>query len=327
MNKGLVIVIVVIVVLTSLGVLLLIPAISDSEPVQQFASEIPRMAVDENFELDDLFTEDVNEEFEPEPETEVIDISDSYSLTYGETTDILGTNTGKQATSKLDSLYNVIYNLKGKIDSLEILLVAYATTPGVKKNQTKAQRTTKRSRPKSKSQQQVVQQQKAPPPGSSRGITMISESQSIATSSPGGNTISAQVYGDYPKLRNNDRIRFITNHEAIINGKIIPANTVIYGTTNLNRTHMEVRINSIPYRDTYINANIQVFTPDGEQGFRILNAVNQEAAEDAANRTAQNVGVNLPLGLGHISKDVARRKIEDSGIEILNAKPVVLRVL
>lgn len=91
------------------------------------------------------------------------------------------------------------------------------------------------------------------------------------------------VNGSIVKLR-------LTN-DIFINGVLVPRNSFVFGTAALKGERLEVKINSIKYKNSIFPVELSVYDMDGIDGIFIPGAINREVAKASADRSMQSIGI------------------------------------
>lgn len=83
------------------------------------------------------------------------------------------------------------------------------------------------------------------------------------------------------------KLRILT--EVFVNGKLIPAGTLVSGKVNISGERLMVEINTIREGQSIIPVSLSVFDFDALEGIRIPDAISREAAKEGMDRAVQGV--------------------------------------
>ncbi len=317
MNKGFLYTIGIGILLLGLMAASLIPLFSgDEDPEPEGFDDIPRLEADNSFDLEDLFTANGPGEVD---KTTSSPYDAEFYTELSDTVDLLSVRETNKTIKERDSLNNLIARMQ---DSLRQVQAAPSQTTPKRQSYRATRNTAQRTSPRTTAKPLPEPEPESP----LDGFEVVQSVDARNTNAlPNSSKISAQVYGDHMNVRNGSRVRFITNETATLHGRTIPQNTVFFGTARLNNTRMDILVNQISTPDGLVNASFYVYDMYESRGFLIVGQTEENIAKNAQRQAANDVTVDLPLNLGRISKDAFQRKFNETGVTILNNKPIYIK--
>ncbi|WP_423147791.1 conjugative transposon protein TraM [Rubrolithibacter danxiaensis] len=79
--------------------------------------------------------------------------------------------------------------------------------------------------------------------------------------------------------------------DIYINGTRIPKNNFLFGIASLNGERLNLKINSIRYKNSLFPIELSVYDLDGLEGIYIPGAITRDAAKQSADRAVQGLGI------------------------------------
>ncbi|SDD91409.1 Protein of unknown function [Pricia antarctica] len=138
-----------------------------------------------------------------------------------------------------------------------------------------------------------------------------------------GNTdavIYAVVDGDQI-VKVNSRLRMRLTETAIINGKLIPKNTDVFGFISFQPNRALIEIENIEHHPTRLKAfDLQ----DGSEGIYVQNSFRAEATNEVLDDIIQDINIPSVPQVGSITK-VLRRNNRNTKVTVLNNYKLILK--
>ena len=92
-------------------------------------------------------------------------------------------------------------------------------------------------------------------------------------------------------LVNGSTVKLRLVNDIYINGVLIPENSFVFGTAQLNGERLNIKINSIRYRNSLFPVALSVFDMDGMEGIYIPGAITRDVAKQSADRSMQGISI------------------------------------
>ena len=126
------------------------------------------------------------------------------------------------------------------------------------------------------------------------------------------NTISAVVAGDQT-IANGQPVRLRLTEPMWVGNRLIPRNTTVTGSGQLNGERLEIEITSIESDGSVYEVELQVFDTDGQEGINIPNSMESDALKEIGANMGSTVGSSI-----NISTDAGAQIVSDVGRGLLN---------
>jgi hypothetical protein len=128
------------------------------------------------------------------------------------------------------------------------------------------------------------------------------------------------------KVKGGNNILLRTTEQALINGKVIPVNTIISGKVSLSSDRLNITVNSFKAGDKYINQKLIAYSADGSQGISVEGGVVQDVKKDVVNEALNTVQqtVNVPI-LKDIPTRSSKKIVNDPEIPITKGHKLFLK--
>lgn len=104
------------------------------------------------------------------------------------------------------------------------------------------------------------------------------------------NAIEAVVH-QTQSIVNGSIVKLRLTNDIFINGVLIPRNSFVFGIAALKGERLEVKINSIKFKNSIFPVELSVYDVDGIDGIFIPGAINREVAKASADRSMQSIGI------------------------------------
>jgi len=132
--------------------------------------------------------------------------------------------------------------------------------------------------------------------------------------------INAVVDGEQ-EVKVNSRLRMRLNKKAMINGKIIPENTPIFGFISFQPNRALIEIENIDHHTTSLKAfDLQ----DGSEGIYVENSFREEAMSEVLDDLIQDINIPSVPQVGGVTK-VLQRQNRNVKVTILNNYKLILK--
>lgn len=105
-----------------------------------------------------------------------------------------------------------------------------------------------------------------------------------------GNALEAVVH-ETQTIVNGSILKLRLTNDIFINGVLVPRNNFVFGTAALKGERLEVKINSIKYKNSIFPVELSVYDMDGIDGIFIPGAINRDVAKASADRSMQSLGI------------------------------------
>lgn len=105
------------------------------------------------------------------------------------------------------------------------------------------------------------------------------------------NSIQAVIH-ETQILVNGATVKLRLSNDIYINGLLIPKETFLFGTVNLNGDRLTIKINNVRYQQNLFPVELTVFDLDGLEGINVPGAISRDVAKESADRGMQNIGFN-----------------------------------
>ena len=105
-----------------------------------------------------------------------------------------------------------------------------------------------------------------------------------------GNALEAVVH-ETQTIVNGSILKLRLTNDIFINGVLVPRNNFVFGTAALKGERLEVKINSIKYKNSIFPVELAVYDMDGIDGIFIPGAINRDVAKASADRSMQGLGI------------------------------------
>ncbi len=106
-----------------------------------------------------------------------------------------------------------------------------------------------------------------------------------------GNALEAVVH-ETQTIVNGSIVKLRLTNDIFINGVLVPRNNFVFGTAALKGERLEVKINSIKYKNSIFPVELSVYDMDGIDGIFIPGAINRDVAKASADRSMQSLGIS-----------------------------------
>lgn len=104
------------------------------------------------------------------------------------------------------------------------------------------------------------------------------------------NAIEAVIH-ETQSIVNGSVIKLRLTSDVFINGSLIPRNSFVFGTASLKAERLEVKINTIKFKNSIFPVELTVYDMDGINGIYIPGAINRDVAKASADRSMQSIGI------------------------------------
>ncbi|MCM4153607.1 conjugative transposon protein TraM [Arenibacter sp. N53] len=133
-------------------------------------------------------------------------------------------------------------------------------------------------------------------------------------------TIYAVVDGDQV-VQANSRLRMRLTNTAIINGRVVPKNTPVFGFISFQPNRALIEIENIDNHPTKLKAfDVQ----DGSEGIYVENSFREEVGTEVLNDIIQVINIPSVPQVGGVTK-VLRRKNRNVKVTVLNNYKLILK--
>ena len=102
------------------------------------------------------------------------------------------------------------------------------------------------------------------------------------------NAIEAVIH-ETQTLVNGSTVKLRLVNDIYINGVLIPRNNFVFGIAQLNGERLDIKVNSIRYRNSLFPVELLVFDMDGIEGIYIPGAITRDVAKESADRSMQGI--------------------------------------
>lgn len=134
--------------------------------------------------------------------------------------------------------------------------------------------------------------------------------------------IYASIKGDHLRLRNNSRVTLILSKDALIKGKLIKRNTLVYAQATFYGNRVNLTINNI----NQIPITIKAYdAEDGNLGMQVQESLIAETGSEVVSDGADEVDVS-GVPLGNTIKSLFKKKQQEPKIDLLNNQRLILKV-
>lgn len=105
-----------------------------------------------------------------------------------------------------------------------------------------------------------------------------------------GNALEAVVH-ETQTIVNGSIVKFRLTNDIFINGVLVPRNSFVFGVAALKGERLEVKVNSIKYKNSIFPVELAVYDVDGIDGIFIPGAINRDVAKASADRSMQSLSI------------------------------------
>ncbi|MEZ0183402.1 conjugative transposon protein TraM [Flavobacterium oncorhynchi] len=105
------------------------------------------------------------------------------------------------------------------------------------------------------------------------------------------NAIEAVIH-ETQTIVNGSTIKLRLSNDVLIQGKLIPRNSFLFGIASLQGERLEVKISNIKYANSIFPVELSVFDMDGIKGIFIPGAISRDVSKASADRSIQTLGVS-----------------------------------
>ncbi len=165
------------------------------------------------------------------------------------------------------------------------------------------------------------------------GFSASSTSSSTAATSTesvnnGKNELVAVVHRDV-KAQTNDVVKLRTLQDAVVNGRNIPANTIIDGIARVdaNSGRVYLNVNGFSINGSHVEQKLEAYSISGGRGLEVNIDLTKGAARSIVGDVVGNTGsrIAIPGVKKRTIAGTAERKIEDPAADIPSGTKVFLR--
>jgi conjugative transposon TraM protein len=112
------------------------------------------------------------------------------------------------------------------------------------------------------------------------------------------NSISAVIH-ENQTIVSGSIVKMRLLNDIAINGVVIPKDNFIFGEAELSGERLNIKINSIRYKNSQFAVKLNVFDLDGMNGVYIPGAITRDVAKESSSNALSGVGLNgLDQGIG-----------------------------
>lgn len=104
------------------------------------------------------------------------------------------------------------------------------------------------------------------------------------------NAIEAVIH-ETQTLVNGSTVKLRLLNDIFINGVLIPKDNFLFGTASLEGERLNIKINSLRFRNSLFPVDLTVYDMDGINGIYIPGAISRDVVKQSADRTTQGFGV------------------------------------
>lgn len=104
------------------------------------------------------------------------------------------------------------------------------------------------------------------------------------------NSIEAVIH-QTQTIINGSLVKLRLTQDIFLQGTVIPKNNFLYGTATLKGERLEVKINTIQFKNSIFPVDLAVYDIDGMDGIYIPGAIGRDAAKSSADRSIQTLGL------------------------------------
>ncbi|SHH82304.1 conjugative transposon protein TraM [Flavobacterium johnsoniae] len=104
------------------------------------------------------------------------------------------------------------------------------------------------------------------------------------------NALEAVIH-ETQSIVNGSIVKLRLTSDIFINGTFIPRNSFVFGTASLKGERLEIKINTIKFKNSIFPVELSVYDMDGIDGIYIPGAINRDVAKASADRSMQSIGV------------------------------------
>ena len=105
------------------------------------------------------------------------------------------------------------------------------------------------------------------------------------------NAIEAVIH-ETQTIVNGSTIKLRLSNDVLIQGKLIPRNSFLFGIASLKGERLEIKISNIKYANSIFPVELSVFDMDGIKGVFIPGAISRDVSKASADRSIQTLGVS-----------------------------------
>ncbi|MFH6999436.1 conjugative transposon protein TraM [Flavobacterium sp. FlaQc-57] len=105
------------------------------------------------------------------------------------------------------------------------------------------------------------------------------------------NAIEAVIH-ETQTIVNGSTIKLRLSNDVLIQGKLIPRNSFLFGIASLQGERLEIKISNIKYANSIFPVELSVFDMDGIKGVFIPGAISRDVSKASADRSIQTLGVS-----------------------------------
>ncbi len=125
-------------------------------------------------------------------------------------------------------------------------------------------------------------------PPQSNGFYSLADEASLNDSQ---NSIQAVIH-ETQTLVNGSTVKLRLMNDIFINGVLIPKDNFVFGTADLNGERLDIKINSLRYRNSLFPIELSAYDMDGMEGIYIPGAISRDVAKGSADRAAQQLDIS-----------------------------------
>lgn len=105
------------------------------------------------------------------------------------------------------------------------------------------------------------------------------------------NAIEAVVH-ETQTIVNGSVVKLRLVSDVFVRGSMVPKNSFLFGTAALKGERLEVKINTIKYKNSIFPVDLSVYDMDGISGIYIPGTINRDVAKASADRSIQTLGLS-----------------------------------
>ena len=140
-------------------------------------------------------------------------------------------------------------------------------------------------------------------------------------------SIPCLIYGDH-KVTNNSKIKARITKDVTINNVDIKRNTIVTGIVRLDRSRVNIRFETIQYKNKTINANMRAYSRDGLEGIYIEGGVGEDIKKDSYDEiidaASPSTVERIPV-VGGLIKNTTKKQNNRVYVDIPNDYTIYLR--
>ncbi len=138
--------------------------------------------------------------------------------------------------------------------------------------------------------------------------------------------MGAVVHNWGNEIRSGSDVRIRTTDEFKANGYTIPKNTYMYAKASYSGQRMQMSISGVTVNKEVIPLDLEIYDIDGTKGIKVPDAIIQQIANDAVDKTSESVKTTVKMGtVGEITLGAGKKSKDNPNIIVGDGYKIYLK--